>query len=125
MKSVAAPLKNVFVSIKALNYFNGIDLGQSVQALQCGDTYVAVKRLYFKCQNSYFLYSYIQSADYLILESRSRLSFSYLKQNKRKNKPQPWTKVVKALPKKVKPVLFCISWIVNSTSVNTKGFKLW
>lgn len=84
MKSVAAPLKNVFVSIKALNYFNGIDLGQSVQALQCGDIYVAVKRLYFKRLNSYFLYSYIQSGDYLILESWSRLSFSYLKQKKEK-----------------------------------------
>jgi len=51
MKSVTAPLKNTFVSIKALNDFNGIDLGQSVQALQCGDTYVAIKRLYFKCRN--------------------------------------------------------------------------
>lgn len=51
MKSVAAPLKNAFVFIKALNYFNGIDLGQSVQALQCGDTDVAIKRLYFKCRN--------------------------------------------------------------------------
>lgn len=50
MKSVTALLKNAFVSIKALNYFNGIDLGQSVQALQLGDAYVAIKRLYFKCR---------------------------------------------------------------------------
>lgn len=38
MKSVATPLKNVFVSIKAVNYFNGIDLGQNAD-LQCGDPY--------------------------------------------------------------------------------------
>lgn len=48
---VAALLKNTFVSIKTLSYFNGIDFSRSVQAHQCGDTYVTVKRLYFKSRN--------------------------------------------------------------------------
>lgn len=39
IKLVATPLKNAFVSIKAVKYFNGIYLGQNVQVQQCGDPY--------------------------------------------------------------------------------------
>lgn len=42
MNSLPAPPKNIFVSIKALNYFNGIDFDQSLQGLQSGHSYVGL-----------------------------------------------------------------------------------